>query len=139
VDSLLPDNREQFVMSHNKSFSITSISCGVPQGNVLGPLLFALYINDIYDALTYFLYHLYADDLQIFLSTSPSELHQAINKVNQDLDSLVRWSLRYGMNINPRKSQAILLASKHIRGNINCEHPNIVPEHSQRSGFNTGS
>jgi len=82
-------------MSHNKSFSVTPIPCGVPQGSVLGPLLFAVYINNISDALTYCRYHLYADDLQMYLSTSRSELHQAINKVNHDLDSLGRWSLRH--------------------------------------------
>jgi len=121
IRSYLVD-REQFVMGLNKSSSVTSVSCSVPQGIVLGPLLFALYINDISDdALTYCRYHLYAVDLQSSLSSSPSELHQAINKVNQDLESLVRWSLRHDISINPKKSQAMLLASKHIRGSIHCE------------------
>ena len=113
--------RRQRVMHQDKFSSIAEITNGVPQGSILGPLLFALYLNDISKAIVHCQYHLYADDVQIYLSTTPAHLHQAIDKVNQDLDHIVTWSKNHGMRINPSKSQAILFASKKILSRIDSE------------------
>ncbi|XP_057295684.1 uncharacterized protein LOC130624132 [Hydractinia symbiolongicarpus] len=58
-------NREQFVFINNSSSSHKPIRHGVPQGSVLGPLLFLLYINDLHTAIKHSMVHLFADDTNL--------------------------------------------------------------------------
>jgi hypothetical protein len=72
VDSYL-NGRTQFVRCREKKSSVGRVTCGVLQGSVLGPLLF-VYIDDVSRVITYSRFHIYADDLQIYHSTSVSDL-----------------------------------------------------------------
>ena len=60
-------NRKQFVIYNNENSNTELISCGVPQGSVLGPLLFLVYINDISNCLHYSKIILFADDATIYI------------------------------------------------------------------------
>ena len=59
-------NRSQFVSIENTNSVLKSITCGVPQGSVLGPLLFLLYINDFCNCAPQLDFHLFADDTNLF-------------------------------------------------------------------------
>ena len=61
-------NRQQFVSIDNVESSLLNIKCGVPQGSILGPLLFLIYINDIVNSSTVLAFVLFADDTNIVLS-----------------------------------------------------------------------
>ena len=63
-ESYLTD-RKQFVYHNGESSSLKSISCGVPQGSVLGPLLFLIYVNDIPNMSSKLIFYLFADDTNI--------------------------------------------------------------------------
>ena len=63
-------NRQQFVTVNDIESDLTSISCGIPQGSVLGPILFLLYINDFHRWSTLFDFHLFADDERHKYSTT---------------------------------------------------------------------
>lgn len=65
------------------------MSTGVPQGSVLGPLLFMLYLSDFRLVLKHCKYNYYADDLQIYLHCKPNDLDDSIQKVNQDIDAIL--------------------------------------------------
>ena len=58
-------NRKQYVRFLNENSSYADVVCGVPQGSILGPLLFMLYINDICNISNYFMFTLFADDTTI--------------------------------------------------------------------------
>ena len=60
-------DRQQFTVVNNVSSTICSINCGVPQGSVLGPLLFLLYINDICASVPNQQLKLFADDTNLFI------------------------------------------------------------------------
>ena len=76
----------------------------LPQGNDLGPLLFSIYINNVFNVLKYCRYHLYAEDLQIYIHSPPDSLNDCVAKLNIDLLAVFNWSSSFGLNLNPIKS-----------------------------------
>ncbi len=77
-------NRKQWVVLNGVSSYLKELRAGVPQGSVLGPLLFLIYINDIYDDLNSDSF-LFADDTIIFKVVNNNIL-QAAKIINEDLD-----------------------------------------------------
>ena len=76
-------NREQFVSIGNIVSDKRPISCGVPQGSVLGPLLFLIYINDITNCSNLFDFHVFADDTNLLYSNK--SLKTLESKINTHL------------------------------------------------------
>ena len=81
--------RQQRVSFHGDLSKWGAISTEVPQGSILGPLLFALYINDLPSVVHYCMLHLYADDAELYCSHSG--LHVVETYLQSDLDSVATW------------------------------------------------
>ena len=79
------------------------VTTGVPQGSVLGPILFLIYINDLPDK-TRSKVKLFADDTDIYLAVSNLQDAQILQ---QDLDRLHEWELQWDMEFNPSKCVVI--------------------------------
>lgn len=125
--SYLSGRRQRICLDESVS-SWCDITVGVPQGGVLSPLLFAIFINSISQRLSSS-YHLYADDLQIYSQAPLSRLVEAINMVNNDLCYISDWSKSYGLQVNPLKTQVIILGSSRTICNIDWDSlPNIFFE-----------
>ncbi|CAK1600393.1 unnamed protein product [Parnassius mnemosyne] len=86
------------------------LSAGVPQGGILSPLLFSVFINLITPHIRRS-YHLYADDLQIYAQAEVAFIDDVIEKLNCDLNCISNWSNRFGIRVNPSKCQAIVVGS----------------------------
>ncbi|KAJ2945895.1 hypothetical protein O0L34_g4803 [Tuta absoluta] len=106
--------RQQCVKANDDSSEWSNLTAGVPQGGVLSPLLFSIFINNISRVISSS-YHLYADDLQIYRHFSLLEVSQAIEAVNKDLESVQTWAKTFGLLVNPSKSQALIIGSSRLR------------------------
>ena len=108
---------------------VTSCTVGVPQASVLGPLLFSIYKSPIS---TITQSHLvtqqqYADDTQLYISFSPSELSGRINALQSCLASLDSWFCENGLALNPTRSDAILFGThQRLKSLTNLKSFNIV-------------
>ena len=102
-------NRKQKVVIRNCSSNLRRVNAGVPQGSVLGPLLFMVYVNDISESLLS-LTRLYADDSSLFYSAT--NLNDIEGIINHDLRILVNWAAQWLINFNPLKTEAILFTLK---------------------------
>ena len=93
----------------------TKINCGVPQGSVLGPLLFSLYINDLNEAIKFCKVHHFADDTNLlYLSKSIKNLNRL---VNIDLKWLVNWLNANKISLNVKKFEMVTFKSKRKKFN----------------------
>ena len=80
--------RSQKVKTGTKESSLENVINGVPQGSVLGPLLFMILISDIRDAIKRDGYHLYADDTQLYYTCKVCDANVTIDHINSDLDNI---------------------------------------------------
>ena len=114
IQSYLSD-RKQRVVLEGCSSSWLPVKAGVPQGSILGPLLFLVYTNDITDDITSDI-HLYCDDTSLLsVATDPVV---AAQRLNSDLNTLYKWSKQWFMVFNPSKTVSLTI------NNISKNHDN---------------
>ena len=83
------NGRSQQVLANNHRSTALSVCCGVPQGSVLGPLFFILYVNDMLEALGNVNVQLYADDT--VLSVSGANLREVESCLQHNLNRFQSW------------------------------------------------
>ena len=91
-------NRRQCTKVNGKLSSEEAVECGVPQGSVLGPLLFILYINDMENALNFTKPKLFADDSNLFLFHK--DIKTLFSNANKDLQSLSEWLIANKLSLS---------------------------------------
>lgn len=119
IESYLTD-RTQVVWDRAREVSSAeaTVRTGVPQGSVLGPLLFSLYISDFKSVLRHSKYNFYADDLQVYLHCEPRDLHRAIDRLNEDIASIEEWAASNKLILNGAKTQAMLMGTARYLNSI---------------------
>ena len=99
-------NRQQFVIINNSNSTLNRITCGVPQGSILGPLFFLLCINDLPNVSEKLFAILFADDTSVFLEGK--DLAEITNTLNAGLAKLTVWLSANKLTINTSKSHFMM-------------------------------
>ena len=116
-------NREQKVALNGQTSEQKRIYSGVPQGSVLGPLLFLIYINDLPDGITS-MCKVFADDT--FLFSKVLDVNKSVVELNADLEKINQWTYQWKMQFNPdpnKQSNEVIFSRKSISHNLS--HPPI--------------
>lgn len=111
-------NRTQQVKVNGSTSRTENIKCGVPQGSILGPLLFLIFINDLPLYLNDSIrsVDLYADDTTLY--DIGIDKNKVENNLQQALDKLQTWCLENGMVININKTKLMLISSRQKKNNM---------------------
>ena len=122
-------NRHQKCQVGNSVSSEHLIKCGVPQGSILGPLVFLLYINDLPECLKSTRPRLFADDTN--LTASGPSITDIENAVNYDLENLKNWLIANKLSLNVTKTEFMLIGSPQMIRSTSNSQPNILIENEQ--------
>ena len=99
-------NRDQYVNLNDCTSSKNTTKCGVPQGSILGPLLFIIYINDMNKAIQDCVTHHFADDTNLLYAHKDPKMIKKI--VNKDLALLFQWLCANRLSLNVAKTEFIV-------------------------------
>ena len=116
-------NRRQRVKIGDNFSNFAEITCGVPQGSILGPLLFSILINDMFSVCKNTQFHAYADDVQIYISRRPGLVEDLCVRLNEDLNNIKTWSINNKLKLNSKKCKVLPILNKNI---YNSEFPDIL-------------
>ena len=100
------NGRQQYVFYNGKSSDLKSITCGVPQGSALGPLLFLIYINGLPNIPNKLHFFLFADDTNIYFESD--DLLKVEKIVNEELKKLNLWLNLNRLSLNVSKTNFII-------------------------------
>jgi hypothetical protein len=100
-----------FVSSDNKS-DWADIVTGVPQGSVLGPLLFLIYLFDLPGVLQFCSYVMYADDIQLYIHFPLNDFETYRKRLISDIISVIFYCVKHNLVLNVSKTQAIILGTQ---------------------------
>ena len=106
--TLYLSNRTQTCLINTSMSTPKLVKCGVPQGTILGPLLFLLYINDLPNCLNYSLPRMYTDDTS--LTYASADLKSIDNCINYDLNRVYIWLSANKLTLNLTKTDVLLIA-----------------------------
>ena len=104
-------NRQQSVIYNGYESELQVMRCGVPQGSILGPMLFLLYINDLTNVSSFFMPILFADDTNLFCTGI--DLKSMIRQVNEELAKIYAWVNANKLSLNIDKTNFMLFMPKY--------------------------
>lgn len=104
------NKRQQYVQYNNNKSNNMQIKCGIPQGSVLGPKLFILYINDICDVSKLLNFVLFADDTNIYLSGN--DLNELVISMEQEMVKVKEWFDINRLSLNLKKTKFMIFGNR---------------------------
>jgi len=113
-------NRQQYVCWNNHANSArTDITIGVPQGSILGPILFIIYMSDFKYSSNLFNFIFYADDTTLYLDTALGNINEA--QINHELTNVVSWLNVNKLSVNSKKTKFMIFSYRKVP-----QVPNII-------------
>ena len=116
--------RKQYIEHKDIKTSHLDITCGVPQGPILGPLLFVIYINDLYNVFNILQPKMFADDANLF--SSHSNIKDLFNNAKLDLNKIALWFKANKLPLNKGKTKYIFFHRFRKKGNIPLKLPMLA-------------
>ena len=113
-------SRYQFVRINTTLSTKLPVSSGVPQGSILGPLLFNIYVNDLPSVPENCTSQCYVDDTKLLMSFQLRDQHETIEKMNKDLLSIRNWCFDNQLLLNPDKTKLVIFGSRQMLCYGNC-------------------
>ena len=117
------DRTQEVIIGDKKSICRT-VSTGIGQGTILGPLIFIFYINDVIKNVSDLRINMYADNCLI--STIGNNWERMVIKLQEGLDSFQRWFIKNGMKLNIKKSKSLVIGTPHKLSNIDTDNRFIL-------------
>ena len=116
-------NREQEVVVSGVRSASQVLHCGVPQGSVLGPILFSLYTASLGRLLRHHnvRFHFYADDTQLWLPFLPGNQQEAIRTMECCIQDIKKWMAYHKLKLNCEKTEFMVISSKQLTQSHNFD------------------
>ena len=108
-------NRFQFVSMDNMTSELRRTLIGVPQGSILGPILFSLYINDLPSVVKHCLSQLFADDSNFVFWGNIDQMEDVKSCVCRDLVEILKWANTNKMTLNQDKTKILMVSKPSVR------------------------
>ena len=108
-------NRKQYVIFNNHESELTDITTGVPQGSILGPLLFSIIINDLKKFSKKLRFFMYADDTTIYFNLEDFDSNNFEIEINAELQKVSLWLKRNKLSLNLDKTKLMIFQQKRVK------------------------
>ena len=112
-------NRKQVVKIHTTKSELLPVVSGVPQGSILGPLLFSIYVNDMPSVPEKCKSNSYVDDTKLSVFFHLQNKQGAIDDMNEDLLKVRNWCFNNLLLLNPKKTKLMVFGSRHKLADLN--------------------
>ena len=116
-------NRSQYVKIDGVLSNTLDVKCGVPQGSVLGPLLFLIYVNDMHRSVPLLNVIMFADDTNLFISGN--DYKDMFSKLNSQLKLIDDWFAANKLSLNTKKTKYTVFCSKSVEENLPLKLPDL--------------